>query len=226
MAIPVNEKYFRYARIEVVDIPDPTGTDMIEKTFSGPIQRQLKDALAYIKNYVLKDATIKIENQAEALKISNYPFDAVEEILANAVYHRSYQISEPITVRITPSCMEITSFPGFDRSITESSIENEDIRARMYRNRRIGDFLKELRFIEGRNTGFPNARKALEANGSPKLKLVMNPKRDYLSVIIPVHDYFTNKEDKNKEYEDRIVNMLSEKDLQSYWEKTISRRFV
>ena len=48
------EKYFRYARIEVVDIPDPTGTNMIEKVFTGPIQRQLKDALAYIKNYTME----------------------------------------------------------------------------------------------------------------------------------------------------------------------------
>ncbi|MCI9501303.1 MAG: hypothetical protein HFG76_04780 [Hungatella sp.] len=39
------ERYFRYARIEIVDIPDPTGTNMVEKTFTGPIQRQLKDAL-------------------------------------------------------------------------------------------------------------------------------------------------------------------------------------
>ena len=53
------ERYFRYARIEVVDIPDPTGTNMVEKVFTGPIQRQLKDALAYIKNYVLKEAVIK-----------------------------------------------------------------------------------------------------------------------------------------------------------------------
>ncbi len=35
-------KYFRYARIEVVDIPDPTGRNMIEKTFTGPIQRHLR----------------------------------------------------------------------------------------------------------------------------------------------------------------------------------------
>ena len=41
----------------------------------------------------------------------------------------------------------------------------------------------------------------------------MNPERDYLSVIIPVHEYFTNKKNKNEEYEDRIVNMLSEKPL-------------
>lgn len=33
------EKYFRYARIEVVDLPDPTGRNMLEKTFTGPIQR-------------------------------------------------------------------------------------------------------------------------------------------------------------------------------------------
>ena len=32
------ERYFRYARIEIVDIPDPTGTNMVEKTFTGPIQ--------------------------------------------------------------------------------------------------------------------------------------------------------------------------------------------
>lgn len=29
----IPQKYFRYARIEIVDIPDPTGTNMVEKTF-------------------------------------------------------------------------------------------------------------------------------------------------------------------------------------------------
>lgn len=48
------EKYFRYARIEVVDIPDPTGTNMTEKVFTGPIQRQLSDALAFIKTILSK----------------------------------------------------------------------------------------------------------------------------------------------------------------------------
>lgn len=166
------EKYFRYARIEVVDIPDPTGTNMVERVFTGPIQRQLRDALSYIKNYTLKEVTIKSPDKAEALRIANYPYAAIEEILANAVYHRSYQINEPITVRITPQNIEITSFPGFDRSISDKSIAEYNIRARVYRNRRIGDFLKELKLIEGRNTGFPNAIKALHkmALRSPDLK--------------------------------------------------------
>lgn len=210
------EKYFRYARIEIVDIPDPTGTNMTEKTFTGPIQRQLKDALAYIKNYVLKEVTIKEPNKAEAKKIVNYPYAAIEEILANAVYHRSYQVNEPITVRVTPKSIEITSFPGFDRSISNEAIKNYDIRARIYRNRRIGDFLKELKLIEGRNTGFPNAFKALEENGSAYPRFEMNENRDYLSVVLPIHSYFLPKEaEKGKDvvYREKIIKTLRAKPM-------------
>lgn len=203
------ERYFRYARIEVVDIPDPTGTNMTEKIFTGPIQRQLRDALAYIKNYIIKEVTIKLNDKAEAVRIANYPYRAIEEILANAVYHRSYQVNEPITVRITPLQIEITSFPGFDRSISDNDIENGNIRARIYRNRRIGDFLKELKLIEGRNTGFPNASAALMENGSQKLEFKMNEHRDYLSVIIPIHEYFKPENKIEDEYEQKLLNILA-----------------
>ena len=203
--------YFRYARIEVVDIPDPTGTNMVEKVFRGPIQRQLRDALSYINNYVIKQLTIKVEGQAEAVRIYNYPYEAIEEILSNAVYHRSYQINEPITVRITNESIEITSFPGFDRSISNQDIQKGEIRSRMYRNRRIGDFLKELKLIEGRNTGFPNAKKALRENGSSELSFIMDEDRSFLSVVIPVHDKFLDK--KENTYENKILGILKQEEL-------------
>jgi ATP-dependent DNA helicase RecG len=203
------EKYFRYARIEVVDIPDPTGTNMTEKVFTGPIQRQLSDALAFIKNYTLKVVVIKSADRAEATRISNYPYAAIEEILANAVYHRSYQEKEPITVRITSESIEITSFPGFDRSISDKDIAELRIRARVYRNRRIGDFLKELKLIEGRNTGFPNAIKALKANGSGMPRFEMDNERSFLSVTIPIHPYFLKaSSDKDTEYCEKILEQL------------------
>ena len=207
------EKYFRYARIEVVDIPDPSGTNMTEKIFTGPIQRQLRDALQFLKNYVLKEAVIKTRSKAEAERVMNYPFAAIEEILSNAVYHRSYQIHEPITVRIMPDRIEITSFPGFDRSITDQAIKKGDFRARIYRNRRIGDFLKELKLIEGRNTGFPNAKQSLMMNGSPDLVLDMNPERDYLSVSILIHPHFIEKKGKEEEYKDKIVHELRKREM-------------
>lgn len=210
------ERFFRYAHIEVVDIPNPTGEGMTEKVFTGPIQRQLRDALAYIKNYIIQERVEKAPDEAEARRTFNYPFAAVEELLANAVYHRSYQISEPITVRITPQGMEITSFPGFDRSISDDAIAEGNIRARSYRNRRIGDFLKELRLIEGRNTGFPNAYRALEQNGSGPLEFQSDAQRGFLSVTIPVHPAFlpdSGSSDKREAYEQQILEALGEGEM-------------
>ena len=207
------DTYFRNARIEIVDIPDPTGEGMTEKVFRGPIQHQLRMALEYIRSYVISEKVFKLDDKAEAKRVFNYPFKAVEEILSNAVYHRSYQVQEPITVRITKEYMEITSFPGFDRSITDSKIKEYDFRARIYRNRRIGDFLKELHLIEGRNTGFPTALKALEDNGSDRFRIDMDSDRKYLSVIIPVHRSFLPPKNKNIEFEMKVCNVLYNKEM-------------
>lgn len=189
------EKFFRGARIEIVDIPNPTGEGMVEKSFTGPIQRQLKDALMYINNYVLKEKVYKFEDKEEAKRIFNYPYRAIEELLTNAVYHKSYMVNEPITIRITPKELEITSFPGFDRSITDQNIKDFKIRSRIYRNRRIGDFFKELKLTEGRNTGIPNALVALKENGSEFPIFEMDPDRRYISVILKNNKVFNDKID-------------------------------
>lgn len=210
------EKYFKYAKIEVVDIPDPTGTNMVEKIFTGPIQTQLKDALLYIKNYILKEIIIKDPNKAESERYFNYPYAALEELLANAVYHRSYQVNEPITVRITTNEITITSFPGFDRSITEEDIKNYNITSPIYRNRRIGDFLKELHLIEGRNTGYPTILKALRENKSDLPIIKMDENRTYLQVTLPINSHFREKDnlnDKYNDYKNKIIKVVKDNPL-------------
>lgn len=184
------EDFFPYCRIEVVDIPDPTGQGMTERIFSGPIDEQLRNALNYIKNNVIAEKVFKVQGKAEALRIKNYSYEAIEEFLSNAVYHKSYQIHEPITVRIEADQIEITSAPGPDRSITDEDISRYQMRTRRYRNRRIGDFLKELHLVEGRNTGIPTAIKAIRENGSPLPKLLTDEDRTFFSVIIPIHEAF------------------------------------
>lgn len=188
------EAFFPYARIEVVDKPDPTGIGMTEKVFTGPLDRQLRDALSYIKNYIIQEKVTKISGQAEAVRIFNYPYDAVEETLSNAIYHKSYQIGEPITVTVTPERMEITSLPGPDRTITDEDIQNRRMISRRYRNRRIGDFLKELKLVEGRNTGIPTILRAMETNGSQPPIFETDVERTYFTVILPIHETFLHCE--------------------------------
>lgn len=169
---------------------------MTEKVFTGPLNRQLKDALNYIKNYIIKEKISKTKEKTEAIRFFNYPYQAVEEVLCNAVYHKSYQIGESITVMITPEKMEITSLPGPDRTITDSDLKNYHLVSKRYRNRRIGDFLKELKLIEGRNTGIPIILKSLQNNVSPLPIFETDEERSYFSVTIPVHGDFLNTENK------------------------------
>lgn len=213
------EKFFPYTRIEVVNIPDPTGQGMEERIFTGPIDRQLRDAINYIRNSVIAEKVFKTETQAEAIRIKNYSYEALEEFISNAVYHRSYQLHEPITIRIEKDQIEITSTPGPDRSISDKDIKNLTMRSRTYRNRRIGDFLKELHLVEGRNTGIPTAIKGIIRNGSPLPKFITDEDRTFFSVIVPIHPAFlsssqeeptqTIKTRKTKsEIKQTVLNML------------------
>ena len=85
---------------------------MEERIFTGPIDEQLRSALSYIKNNVIAEKVFKVAGEAEAIRVKNYCYEAIEGFLANAVYHKSYQIHEPITVRIEADKLEITSIPG------------------------------------------------------------------------------------------------------------------
>lgn len=61
----------------------------------------------------------------------------------------------------------VLSFPGPDRSIPLDQLRIGRAVSRRYRNRRIGEFLKELELTEGRSTGITKIVKAMASNGSP-----------------------------------------------------------
>lgn len=217
------ETFFPYSRIELVNIPDPTGQGMEERIFTGPIDQQLRDVLSYLKNNVIAEKIFKLNGQAEAIRVKNYSYEALEEFISNAIYHKSYQLYEPITIRIEKEQIEITSIPGPDRSISDQDISNYNMRTRRYRNRRIGDFLKELHLVEGRNTGIPTAIKSIKENGSPMPKLLTDKERTFFSVIMPIHESFKQNGNMNiqekkgrrtkNEIKVLILEVLEEKDL-------------
>jgi len=182
------ERFFPQTQIDVVLFPDgPGGSRLIERIFKGPLSQMLRDALLFISNSVLEETIDKRPDRAEADRFFNYPYAAIEEVLANAVYHRSYEIREPVEVRVLPDCLTITSHPGPDRSISLADLESGRLVARRYRNRRIGEFLKELRLTEGRGTGIPTVIRAMRDNGSPAPTFDTDADRTYFTATLPVH---------------------------------------
>lgn len=210
------EKFFPYAQIDVVQLPDDLGGDqIIEKTFTGPLRQQLREALQYIRNSIITERVHKLPDKAEANRYFNYPYAAIEESLSNAVYHKGYDIRVPIEVRVLPDRIEILSHPGTDRSISMEGLKNYRAVSRRYRNCRIGEFLKELHLTEGRNTGFQKIIRALKANGSPMPVFETDDDRTYFLTTIPIHpDFLVPYEDRNEyrnEYRnDTVVVELTE----------------
>ena len=65
-----------------------------------------------------------------------------------------------------------------------------------YRNRRIGDFLKELNMVEGRNTGIPLIVNAMKQNGSGVPEFKTDENRSYFRVVLPIHPGFLQHTEK------------------------------
>lgn len=115
---------------------------------------------------------------------------AVREALVNAVYHRSYEADapEPVKVYVYPDRMTITSYPGpvpgIDAEHFEPGAAMPNVPAR---NRRIGEFLKELELAEARLTGLDKIRAAMQRNGSPPPRFEFDEGRTYFTAVLPVH---------------------------------------
>ncbi|MBM3371140.1 MAG: transcriptional regulator [Betaproteobacteria bacterium] len=106
----------------------------------------------------------------------------------NAVYHRGYDTRESVEIRLERDEMMIISYPGPDRSIRLEQLQAGRAQPRRYRNRRIGEFLKELEFTEGRRcTGIPKIIQAMEKNGSPPPEFEFDEDHSYFMVRLPVH---------------------------------------
>lgn len=208
------DKFFPYTQIDVVQFPDGLGgNSIIEQTFKGPIQQQLRNALQYISNTIITEKVVKHPDRAEADRFFNYPYAAIEEALSNAVYHRAYDEREPIEVRVENDRIEILSFPGPDRSVTMEGLKSYRVSNRRYRNRRIGDFLKELHLTEGRNTGFKKILDALEANGSPKPEFETDEARSYFITRLFVHKGFNSVNEDEHQKEPKRSRKGAEKEL-------------
>jgi ATP-dependent DNA helicase RecG len=180
--------FFPGTQIDVLWFPEGAGGDRFdEKSFKGPLERMTREALDYIRRNYLHETVIKQPGRAESTRVWNYPFAAIEEALVNAVYHRSYEEREPIEVRISLEELVILSFPGPDRSIRLEDLQAGRAVSRRYRNRRIGEFLKELDLTEGRATGIPKILKVMTANGSPAPLFETDDDRTSFVIRLPPH---------------------------------------
>lgn len=182
--------WFAGARIEAVRFAaDRAGKVQDERVFRGPLADQVRGCLNYFEG--LSHAHLqKHRDRNQVRGWVNYPQLAFREALVNAVYHRAYRQDtvEPTKVFLYPDRVEIISYPGPVPGIEAHHLAGGGVVPPIpARNRRIGEFLKELDLAEGRFTGVPQIYEAMRQNGSPTPKFDFDDGRSYFRVTLPAH---------------------------------------
>ena len=187
------EKFFPYTQVEIVIFPDgvmnnPNNLKEVPP-IKGAVPQMIEETMRYLSTVIIQQHIVKPKDKAESIRLFNYPYQALEEAVSNALYHRDYRSREPIVIEIQPKEITISSASGPHRSISFDSIKKgERMVTRYYRNRRLGEFLKELGLTEGRSTGIPTIQKVLAENGSPAATFNTNEERSYFEVTIPCRE--------------------------------------
>lgn len=185
------ERFFPYTQVEIVEFPEGDAGPYTElEPITGPITLQISRTLAILKDKLVREKVIKPANKPESIRYTSYPYQAIEEIVVNAFYHRDYQQREPIEIRIYPNAIVFLNQGGPDRSIRLEAFARGAVCSRRYRNRRLGEFLKELELTEGRATGIPTILRALKANGSPPPRFYVDDDRTLFEVELFIHPAF------------------------------------
>ena len=147
--------------------------------------------LSYLRTNVVKKKIVKLKDDEHSDKFYNYPYQALEEAVVNSLYHRDWTIREPVEITIEPNRISILNFSGPNHTIPMEAVrEGKSLRSRRYRNRRLGEFLKELDLTEGRATGIPTIQDELKVNGSPRATIETDEERTYFLIDIPCHPEF------------------------------------
>jgi ATP-dependent DNA helicase RecG len=102
-----------------------------------------------------------------------YPPAAIQQILYNAVLHRTYESTNaPVRVYWFNDRIEINSPGGPYGNVTVENFGKPGITD--YRNPNIGDVLKTFGFIQAFGRGIATARKEMEKNGNPAIEFELN----------------------------------------------------
>lgn len=160
--------YIQFLRIDGVELADPV---IDESKIGGGIADMLRRTEEKLRAH--NRTAVDIVSQAIHQISTPYPQAALQQILYNAVLHRTYESTNaPIRVYWFNDRVEISSPGGPYGNVTTGNFGRPGVTD--YRNPNIADVLKTFGFIQAFGRGIATARRAMEQNGNPPLTFETN----------------------------------------------------
>ena len=152
--------YLQFLRVQGCDLTDPI---LSQKEISGTVPDQLRQVDELLNLHSTQTASVGGSVRAET---SDYPAEALRQLVRNALMHRSYEgTNAPTRLTWFDDRVEIQNPGGPFGMVTRANFGQPQVAD--YRNPTLANWLKELRYVERFGVGIAIARKRLAENGNP-----------------------------------------------------------
>jgi ATP-dependent DNA helicase RecG len=156
--------YVQFLRFDGTQLSDPI---LSEHRVSGTIQDMVLDVKGILRANI--DTVVEFEGLPREQRKSSVPFEALQQLLRNALLHRTYEASNaPVRVTWFGDRVEIHSPGGPFGQVTIETIGQPGLTD--YRNPALAGVLNRLGFVQRFGVGIQIARDRLAQNGNPPLE--------------------------------------------------------
>ena len=168
--------YIQFLRIAGRELAAPIADEqLIDGTVSDVLRRIDEKLVAHNRTSV--DITSSDREQRTPL----YPIPALQQIVRNAVMHRSYEATNaPVRVTWYDDRIEMLSPGGPYGAVTPENFGQPGVAD--YRNPSLAEALRVLGFVQRFGVGIATARRELLENGNPPPQFEVNP--SHVGVIL------------------------------------------
>jgi ATP-dependent DNA helicase RecG len=156
--------YIQFLRIDGTELSDPV---IDEATIDGHLTQILRRIDEKMDAH--NRTSVNITSDIKEIRQSSYPRAALQQIIRNAVMHRTYEGTHtPVRVYWFNDRIEIINSGGPYGVVTRENFGKPGFTD--YRNPYISEAMKVLGFVQRFGVGIQTARKELKQNGNPEIE--------------------------------------------------------
>lgn len=161
--------YIQFVRFEGLELTDPVKAQR-------EVRGVLGEKLRHIDDIFRANISVALDlvSQPTDVKTPDYPLAALQQLVRNAVMHRSYEgTNAPIRVYWFSDRVEMYSPGGAYGQVNSENFGQPGVTD--YRNPHIAEVMKNLGYVQRFGAGFPVIREELARNGNPPLEFRVEP---------------------------------------------------
>ena len=171
--------YVQFLRIDGTALGDPVRN---QKEVQGPLPDVLEELESLIKSNI--QSSPDFTTGSIEVRTSDYPIVALQQIVRNAILHRSYENTHaPVRLYWFNDRVEVQNPGGPYGQVTKDNFGQPG--ANDYRNPNLAAVMKELGYVQRFGYGIPLARNEMEKNGNPPPEFQVEDA--HLAVILRKH---------------------------------------